>query len=298
MTNFIDQTIKDIKDLKIQGATNIARQSLTAISTWSNSKTNFTFSDLKAIAVKLKNARPTEPLTRNCLGWFLDKVKHDDNPNYINIAQGILTSLSIAHTKIVNIGVTLIKNRQTILTHCHSSTVVSILSDAAAKGLQFKVILTETRPRLQGHITAKQLLEKKIDTTMITDSQAAYIVSKQDKEDIDLIIVGADAIDHQGSALNKVGSYGISLSAKKEKIPFYVSATLLKYYPKPTPIELRSPDEIWKDRPVGLKISNLAFDKIPFNHISYFITEHGLVKPTDIKTTVIKFYPWIDEYAN
>ena len=131
------------------------------------------------------------------------------------------------------------------------------------------------------------------EATMITDSEAPFIISREDQTAIDLVIVGSDALDADGSAVNKVGSYGISLSAHQARIPFYVTTTLLKFSSEPILIELRSPSEIWKDKPTKLKILNPAFDKIPAAHITYFITEVGLVKPSEIASTVKKNFPWI-----
>ncbi|MCL5069393.1 MAG: hypothetical protein M1308_00610, partial [Actinobacteria bacterium] len=107
-----------------------------------------------------------------------------------------------------------------------------------------------------------------------------------------LVILGADAINANGDAVNKVGSFGASLSAKANNIPLYVVSSLLKFT-LGLHIEKRSEDEIWRDKPENLKILNLAFDKIPAEYITYFITEKGLLKPSEISEAVRKYYPWI-----
>lgn len=290
--NSIDKTINDIKSLRIQGATNVAKESVRALGQWTK-ENKWDLDELKKIAVKLAEARPTEPLTQNTISEFLQEVRHREGDSLTFVSEKIIASLNSSKERIIENGTSLIKKNITVLTHCHSSTVTGILKSAKRKGTTFKVYLTETRPLQQGHITAEELVDGGINATMITDSEASYLISREDSVDVDMVLLGADAIEEDGSAINKVGSYGISLSAKHAHIPLYITATLLKYSPVPIIIEERSGEEIWATPPAGLKISNPAFDKIPSKHIHSFITEYGLIKPVDIKNTVKKHYPWI-----
>lgn len=290
--NNINKTINDIKNLKIQGATNVAKAVVTAAGLWSQDK-NWTQAELAELVNKLKNIRPTEPLAQNSLNYLLSETKKIEGQSLKKISHHIIDILSSAKKKIINHAVMIIKNNSNILTHCHSSTVTGILIKAKNQGKQFKIYLTETRPRYQGHLTAHELTQAGINSTLITDSEASYIISKEDTINIDLILLGADALDHNGSAFNKVGSYSIGLSAKKADIPLYVTATLLKYSPQKINIEVRSPKEVWDKPPVNLKILNLAFDKIPAEFITAFVTEKGLIKPKDLPAAVYKSYPWL-----
>ncbi len=284
--------IKQIKDLKIQGATNIAYASLLALGEWTT-KTNWHFAQLKFYADKLAFARPTEPLTQNCLKWFLAQAKNKEGQALLNDANEIILALKNSFQKTIDVGSQLIKDGLTIMTHCHSSSVVAMLVKAKKQGKKFKVFLTETRPRYQGRITATELVKANIETTMVVDSQAPFLISCQSLVKIDLVLIGADAINADGSAINKVGSYSLSLSAAFAKIPFYVTAVLLKFTPLSLPIEERNSDEIWSKPPHNLRISNPAFDKVPASFITAFITEVGLVKPTEIKKTIALHYPWL-----
>ncbi len=292
MNKIIKQTIKDIKDLKIQGATSVARESIKALGVYSSTN-KWTLKELKIASAKLAFARPTEPLTRNCVNWLLGKAKSKEGRSLLNDSEEIITSLKRSKEEIIKNGLNLVKENSIILTHCHSSTVTGILVQAHKFGKKFKVYLTETRPRYQGHITAKELVDNGIDAAMMTDSQAVFVVSNEDKIKIDFVVVGADAINKDGSALNKVGSYGLSLSAKVAKVPFYVTATILKFSPTEIPIEIRSSKEVWEGKPEKLNILNLAFDKIPALNITSYITEFGLIKPDIVIKTAEKEYPWI-----
>ena len=82
--------------------------------------------------------------------------------------------------------------------------------------------------------------------------------------------------------------------AKQEKVPIYIAAPLLKFYPySKIKIEQRSPTEIWPRAPKKLKIINFAFDSIPAKYISGIICEAGIIKPTALKQTVKRLYPWL-----
>ncbi len=272
------QTIADIKSLKIQGATNIARSALNILSEVPENRMAETIEELVF-------SRPTEPLLQNCLSLVKQKGK--------SVIPIILSRLRDVEEQIINNGVPLIKENSTVLTHCHSSSVVNLLKYVKKKGINFKVFLTETRPVFQGRITAKELTRARIPSTMITDSEAAFLISKEDNKDIDIIFLGADAMDNRGSVFNKVGSYAIALSASKARIPIYIVSTLLKFSLKPVVIEERKSKEIWPAKPKALKILNPAFDKIPAELITGIVTEFGIIKPEKIKTIVKKNYPWI-----
>ncbi|MQK95693.1 ribose 1,5-bisphosphate isomerase, partial [Escherichia coli] len=92
------------------------------------------------------------------------------------------------------------------LTHCNSSTAIAVIKRAHEVGKEIKVFATESRPRLQGYITAKQLKEAGIDVTVIVDSAVRYFMNE-----IDCVIVGADTITANGALINKIGTSQIAL---------------------------------------------------------------------------------------
>lgn len=290
----IKKTIEEIKDLKIQGATNIALVSLEALKKdWQREKYQ-KFTILKEKIKKLKNSRPTEPLLFNCLDYIPFQVKKLNGLNHLTkIIDNLIRRLEDIQEKISLNAISLIKEGDRILTHCHATTVIGIFKKAKEKGISFSCYLTETRPAFQGRITARELISLGIKTMMAVDAEVPFLISREDSRDLDLIILGADAINLNGSAINKVGSYGISLAAKKAKIPLFIAATLLKVTSRPLPIEERDEKKIWPQKPRGVEIISSAFDLIPKENISQFITEFGIVKPEKISKLVSKKYPFI-----
>ena len=111
---------------------------------------------------------------------------------------------------------------------------------------------------------------------------------------MDCVIIGCDAIKLDGGVINKVGSYSIGLSALFANVPVYIAGNLLKIDTKNRiQIEQRHAHEIWEDAPDGMDFLNFAFDKIPPKFITGIITEFGIIRPRDIRSTVEKNYPWM-----
>ncbi|MFA4937339.1 MAG: translation initiation factor eIF-2B [Patescibacteria group bacterium] len=299
-----NQTIQDIKSIKIQGATAVTRAGLLLLADYAlfhYQKPNF-IKKIKQAAIKLASARPTEPLARNLINYYTNQLIRDYKSGKLkrssvkSSVSRILSLITQAKKKIFNNGTLLIKTGDNIFTHCHSSLTEGILVCAKQKGKKFKVYHTETRPLYQGHITDKHLSQYKIPTVMVVDSAAAFLVSNWSGDDIKInkVILGADSIATDGSVFNKVGSFAIALAAVTSGIPVYIAATLLKLdSDKKSKIEMRDGRELWPQAPKGTKVLNYAFDKIPTRLISGFITEAGIIKPKQVKSVALKFYPWL-----
>ena len=191
-------------------------------------------------------------------------------------------------------GAKLIKDRDSILTHCNAGglatadygTALGVLFSAKKQGKRIKVYVDETRPLLQGaRLTAWELLNEGIDTTLICDNMAASLMAKGS---IDKIFVGADRIASNGDVANKIGTYNLAVLAKYHKVPFYVVAPLSTFdfnlkTGSDIPIEERSSDEVRsvmgkRIAPGNVKVYNPAFDVTPEALVTAIITEKGIIK--------------------
>jgi len=307
MNQLVQKTFLNIKSLKIQGATAVAQTIVRCLSQFGQeiekSKVKEWEKELKKIADYLLSARPTEPMAQNGAKFIFSELKNAKLKNakelkilLKKITLDFYSTVLESNKLIVFQGKNLIKKNDNVFTHCHSSLVEQIFIQAKKNINKFQVYQTETRPLFQGRITAKNLLKEKIDTTMVVDSSASFLISHNSGKDLMMnkIILGADAILPDGSVINKIGSFGIALTAYQEKIPLYVAASLLKYHSKSwIKIEKRSGKEIWQKAPQNLKIINFAFDQIPAEYITGIICESGIVKPKEIKNYLKKIYPFL-----
>ena len=197
--------------------------------------------------------------------------------------------------KLSEIGLSVIRKGDTILTHCNAGalatcgwgTALGVIRSAHRSGLDIKVYADETRPRLQGaRLTAWELKEEGIDATLIPDSAAAMLI--RDGR-IDLIIVGADRISADGDTANKLGTFALSIAAKAYGVPFYIAAptSTIDFSTKDgkdIPIEERDWDEVRMIEgidiaPKGMKVYNPSFDVTPHENITGIITEKGIIYP-------------------
>jgi len=251
-----DRVVKEIKEIKIQGAKNIAKA---AVKAYSLIPTN-------ASRIKLLSSRPTEPMMENVLSMI---KKHP--------LKEILDHFKTAQEKINEYALGLIKNNEVIFTHCHSTNVVNALVYSKEKGKKFEVYNTETRPLYQGRKTARELKKAKIEVTMFVDSALGIALSKkQGAKKVNKVFLGSDALTKEG-VINKVGSELIARIAKQEKIPVYIVADSWKFTKKNIKLEQRKLNEIWDKAPKNIKIKNPAFEFINKKYITKIISELGVL---------------------
>ena len=115
---------------------------------------------------------------------------------------------------------------------------------------------------------------------------------------VDLVVVGADAITSEGNVVNKIGTSGIAVLAHEARKPFYVVSELLKFDPETLvgeceKIEQRSPSEVWKEAPAKLCVRNPAFDVTPNRYINGIICEEGIIPPQSVTEVMRRAYPWV-----
>ena len=188
----------------------------------------------------LYNSRPTEPAMRNGLMYVIGKLMNDVKNGILDTDLAKMAEiygteyedlLNDSKKRIAKFGSRLIPKdaaHYVIQTHCHSAVVEEILIEAKQQGKNFKVVATETRPFYQGRTTAKKLVEAGIEVTQVVDSAMRWVSRNME---VDLMIIGADAITSEGTVLNKIGSRLLALVANEEHIPLYVATPLLKYNP-------------------------------------------------------------------
>ncbi len=202
-------------------------------------------------------------------------------------------------------GAALIPDNATLITHCNAGglataeygTALSVMFTCQDQGKRLKVFTDETRPLLQGaRLTAFELHQRGIPTTVICDSMAAHVMQTQK---IDAVIVGADRITARGDVANKIGTYGLAVVAKHHGVPFYVAAPsstfdLTLMNGSEIPIEQRSREEVVVPyghhvAPDGVGVYNPAFDVTPAELISALITEHGVIREVNVKNIASHF---------
>ncbi len=184
-----------------------------------------------------------------------------------------------------------------VLTHCNAGglataeygTALSVFFTAQDRGHDLHVYVDETRPLLQGaRLTAWELMQRGIATTLICDSMAAQVMREGR---VQAVVTGADRIASNGDSANKIGTYSLAVLARAHGIPFYIAAPSSTFdltieSGAQIPIEERNATEIThgfgrQTAPDGVQVYNPAFDVTPADYISAIITEQGIIRPVN-----------------
>jgi ribose 1,5-bisphosphate isomerase len=302
-----EKIVKDISSLKIQGAENIAKAAVSSLlfvlKKNQNNTSEHTLAALKKASSVLSTTRPTEPCLINALHFlFSDLDNKSKTPSrkdfeiiFKSRISAVLDFFDSSEKKIDYFGSQKIKPHSRIFTHCHSSTVMSILKSAWSSNKNFEVHNTETRPMFQGRITAKELSKEGIPVFHYVDSAARLAIKRAD-----LMLLGADAITSEGCVINKIGSELFAETARRFDVPVYVCSHSWKFDPLTVfgfdeSIEKRFSKEVWSTPPKGVKINNFAFEKIEPALITGVITELGIYRPEVIAQLLQKKYAWMFE---
>nr|MDO8079874.1 ribose 1,5-bisphosphate isomerase [Candidatus Freyarchaeota archaeon] len=304
------QIARDIKDMRIRGAGEIARAAVKTLGiTVLNSKANNVqelLEELRYTARMVINTRPTAVSLPNGIRYVAKKVNDElkRNPTLEELketvekaAEEFMVNSQKAVERIGEIGSKRIKKGDVLLTHCNSSAALSVILNAANQNKDIKVFATETRPKFQGHITCKILRDAGIDVTLIIDDAVRLYMNK-----IDTAIVGADAISSNGALVNKIGTSTVALVAKESRTLFFVAAETYKFSSETMigeliEIEERDTEEVIDREELekigNPKVLNPAFDVTPPQYIDLIITERGIIPPQAAFTILQEEFGWL-----
>ncbi len=263
-----EKILENIEDIKIQGATNVAKAGIKAYKIAEKlalklpEKKQKRF--LKKSIKQIKKTRPTEPLMHNSLKYIMNAKDTK------KAAKKYLNYIKKSKNKIAIKGKSLIKNKMNVFSHCHSSTVMAILKQAKKSKKKFTVYTTEVEPLLQGRTTAKELARYNINVIVLPDLAAEQAIKK-----CDLFLFGADAYTKKAVA-NKIGTTTLCKLAQDYHIPRYSCGISLKYA-KSVKIEQRKGKEVWDEREKRIKILNPAFDLTPKSLLTGVVSELGIL---------------------
>jgi len=306
----IEKIAEDIKGLKVQGATNVCIATFEGMKLYLELSKTQDLEILKdeffGVGEQLANARPNEPLARNGVHYvkYFFKQKHSDI-SQVNSAKEILKELCDEYLGLITAAkkssiekcARYLTNYDKILTHCHSSTVVDLIKEISKEDTNFEVVCTETRPLYQGRITAKNLVDAGIKTTLIADSAAESFAVNRGSVPMDVVFLGSDQIMKDGYVINKIGSWGVAVAAHYGGKPLYIVSNLLKFDKdslfSDVEIEIREDRELWPEAPRNLDMYNPAFEIVDNALITGFVTELGIIKPNEVEKVIKENYPWL-----
>ena len=310
LTAEVREVAADIESMATRGAAPIAdaaANALLAQAVESEAETADELrAELRAAARLLLGTRPTAVSLPNALRYVLQRAQ-GPTPEAVqsSVADSVAEfcrRLDSARTDLGTVGANRLRDGATIMTHCHSTDALACVEAALDQGKSISAIVKETRPRNQGHITASELTDVGVDVTLVVDSAARRYMN-----DVDHVLVGADAIAADGSVVNKIGTSGLAVVARERGTPLVVAAQTIKLDPETltgqtVAIEMRDEREVIgeaaREDIGGLSVENPAFDVTPPRYVDAIVTERGQFPPESIVTLMRELFgeststPW------
>ncbi len=254
----------------------------------------------KAIQPDLDLLAAARPTAVN-LGWAVARMRAAINAGIAGDPVALLLKEArlihaediAANQRMGALGADLIAAGSGVLTHCNTGalatggygTALGVIRAGVAQGRIAAVYAGETRPWLQGaRLTAWELAQEGIPVSLIADAAAAHLMRCGH---VHWVVVGADRIAANGDVANKIGTYGLAISARHHGVKFMVvaptsSIDLATANGNAIVIENRNEEEILgfngqRHTPANARAWNPAFDITPALLIDVIATEKGVV---------------------
>ncbi len=306
----VEETADDIAEMEIRGAATIADAAAKALGTQAaetRADTPEAFREsVRTAARQLHDTRPTAVSLPNALRYVLRRMEgrtvEELRDSVVRAAAEFSRRLDRAQDDLGHVGANRLRDGDVIMTHCHSTDVLSCVEAAVEQGKDLKAIVKETRPRNQGHITARALRDLGVPVTLVVDSAARRYLNG-----VDHVLVGADSIAADGSVINKIGTSGLAVNARDRGTPIMVAAQTIKLHPatltgQTVEIEMRDENEVvdpeTRDEIGDITVENPAFDVTPPRYVDAIVTERGQYPPESIVTLIRELFgeaveePW------
>ncbi|OXB84356.1 UNVERIFIED_CONTAM: hypothetical protein H355_010783 [Colinus virginianus] len=187
-----------------------------------------------------------------------------------------------------------INDNDVILVYGCSSLVNRTLCDAhMQKDRTFRVIVVDSRPRLEGRHTLRRLVRQGIHCTYVMINAISYVLPEVTK-----VLLGAHALLANGSVMSRVGTSQIALVSRAYNVPVLVCCETYKFCERVqtdsfVSNELDDPDDLivlrkgqaqlggWTENK-SLRLLNLVYDVTPPDLVDLVITDLGMIPCTSV----------------
>ncbi|KAF9209350.1 hypothetical protein BGZ49_005044 [Haplosporangium sp. Z 27] len=231
--------------------------------------------------------------------------------------------ITMADQVITSLGLQKIQDGDVILTYARSSVVQDLLLAAHEKGIKFKVIVVDSRPRFEGKQLLRALASAGVPCTYVLLTAIGHVMREVSK-----VILGAHSLLSNGALYSRAGTAVVAMSAHERKIPVIVCCETYKFSDRVqldsfVQNEIGNPDELvndhnnnyghsstrfhesvhgnssgagssagvlsgWKESR-DLKLLNLLYDLTPSEFVTVVITEVGLIPCTSVPVILREF---------
>jgi eIF-2B alpha/beta/delta-like uncharacterized protein len=237
---------------------------------------------LRSYARMIAESRPSMTPITNKLGMFCSSLPEGAALNELRAAATKSASMIIKESRkdrsrLVENAKSVLGEPDTVFTISDSSTVADVVLGVGAKN----VVVTESRPQMEGRNLAERLAGEGVNVLLVVDAAAAMFM-----ESAAVAVVGADSVLYDGSFVNKVGTRIVALAARDQGVPFYVVCStskfnVMNYLGRGVELEEKDPSEVAEIE--GVNVRNPYFEVVPGRLVTGIITEMGVMEPLDIR---------------
>ncbi|KAH7554411.1 hypothetical protein JRO89_XS12G0197100 [Xanthoceras sorbifolium] len=219
-----------------------------------------------------------------------------------DIDRFINEKIIVADKVIVKHAVTKISDGDVLLTYGSSYAVEMILLHAHELGKRFRVVVVDSRPKLEGKLLLRRLVGKGVNCTYTHINAISYIL-----HEVTRVFLGASSVLSNGTVYSRVGTACVAMVAHAFRVPVLVCCEAYKFHERVQldsicSNELGDPDVIskvpgredinyldgWADSQ-NLQLLNLNYDATPSDYVSMIITDYGMVPPTSVPVIVREY---------
>ncbi|XP_035728070.1 translation initiation factor eIF-2B subunit delta-like isoform X2 [Vespa mandarinia] len=272
------------------------------------SKTDFVRgleANLKESVAYLNQCRPLAVSMQNALRhlkWQMTQLVSTStdidakNKLMSSIDTYILEQIQLADESISITIQTKISNGNVILTYGYSSLIQKILMDAYDAGKQFRVIIVDGRPWLEGKEQLRRLTKHGIDCSYVLINALSFVMPEVSK-----VFLGAHAILANGAVMSRVGTAQVALMARSFNVPVLVACETHKSCERVQTDsivynELGNADELirstyrntkksllqnWRTKKY-LNLLNITYDVTPADLVTAVVTELAILPCTSV----------------
>ncbi|XP_038687327.1 translation initiation factor eIF-2B subunit delta-like isoform X2 [Tripterygium wilfordii] len=208
----------------------------------------------------------------------------------------------LADKVIVRHAATKIRDGDVLLTHGSSCVVEMILLYAHELGKQFRVVIVDSHPKLEGQALLRRLVAKGMSCTYTHINAVSYIM-----HEVTRVFLGASSVLANGTVYSRIGTSCVAMVAHAFHIPVLICCEAYKFHERVLldsicSNELGDPDAIAKihgrtdvnylddlSNTENLQLLNLLYDATPSDYISMIITDYGMIPPTSVPVIVREY---------
>lgn len=219
-----------------------------------------------------------------------------------DIDRFINEKIIIADKVIVGHASTKVRDGDVLLTYGLSCVVEMILLSAHDVGKKFRVVVVDSRPKLESQALLSRLIAKGLSCTYTHINAVSYIMHEVTK-----VFLGASAILSNGTVLSRVGTACIAMVAHAFSVPVLICCEAFKFHERVLLDsiccnEIGDPGalatvpgrmdinylENWTNEE-NLQLLNLMYDVTPSDYVSVIVTDHGMIPPTSVPVIVREY---------